>query len=158
MSRVNYCQGHQIASFSFFGSHSVFSQVKWNNLEAWAQSNWKEEQRNWRYSAISAGSGSLRNIFLNTICPASIPDIRARRTPCEEEGSETLAASPATKYPGPAQDSSSRQVTSHPLGRPIGSSPANSGGGPSRRGGGQIVNRRVQWKRFGRTRAVQTQP
>jgi len=73
------------------------------------------------------------------------PDISALKTPCEEEGSDTLAASPATKYPGPAQPSKNRHVTSEPLTLPTGFSLRIPLEEPSQRSEAGMVNRRVQW-------------
>ena len=44
--------------------------------------------------------------------PVIIPDMIARRIPCDEAGSSTQAASPTLKYPGPPGATKQRHVTS----------------------------------------------
>lgn len=127
------------------GSSLMASVLSQDSLKVWAKSASNQARRNSSYSADSAGSGLLQKVLLRTRCPASIPDISAFRTPCDEEGSDTLAASPATKYPAPEQPWRSRHVTSEPLTEPTGFKPSNSAGEPSRRSETGMVNSRVQW-------------
>lgn len=92
---------------------------------------------------------------------AAVPDSKAFRTPWEEDGSSTAAASPTATYPGPAGFANARHDTSAPRIGPRRSYPPSECGARLSRfvpGAGEASSRRRDFGRPVRSRSSRPHP